>query len=62
MIWILILVLNHPILVNPKLDTMLIYPMPFGSKKSCENIARDEIKKKSIIIGYCQEINPVVNK
>ena len=62
MVWILILVLNHPILVKPPLMTMLVYPRIFYSKSDCNNVGINEVNKKSVIIGYCQEISPVMVK
>ena len=62
MVWILILILSHPVLVKPTLSTMVVYPQLFYSKVDCQNKANIEVKKSSVILGYCQEIEPVMVK
>lgn len=62
MIWILIIILTHPILVKPELYTMTISPKIFFDRNTCESIAGNEAKKKSVYVAYCQEIKPVIVK
>lgn len=62
MIWLLILILNHPILVKPNLFVQEVYPAMFVSRNACEDVGADEMKKKSVILAYCTEIKPVLVK
>lgn len=62
MIWILILILSHPILVKPPLNTFFVFPEVFSSEEECDKVAHNEVNKSSVIIGYCQEIKPVMLK
>lgn len=56
MVWILILVLNHPILVKPPLFDMFAYPQVFTTHEECSKQLMIESIKPSISIAYCQSI------
>ena len=62
MIWILILILNHPILVKPPLLPIFIYPKSFASEIECNEAAKNQANKNSVMTAYCQEIKPVMVK
>ena len=58
MIWILILILNHPVLVKPDLFPLESYSKPFVTREDCVKQLLIEKKKASVLYGYCQETDP----
>lgn len=56
MIFILILILSHPILVKPNLFPMMVYPNYF-TESQCKEMLKEELNKKSVVAAYCQPID-----